>query len=88
KEGGHKAELIPYSPALQTLGHAYYAMHRYGEAVHAFRNELRMYPGNGRALYGLWQSLQASGRSAAADAKRLFDKAWTGSDVLLSMNDL
>jgi len=89
KEGGDKGELIPDAPALQTFGHAYYAMRRYTDAAHIFQKELGVYPNNGRALYGLWQSLQASGqRAAAADARRNFNEAWAESDVVLSMDDL
>jgi tetratricopeptide (TPR) repeat protein len=55
---------------------------KHAEAV--YRDELRDLQENGWALFGLWQSLSAQGRSAKADeARQRFERAWKNADVVL-----
>ena len=77
-----------YYPVRESLGAALHRAGRLPEAEATFRADLTRNPGNGRSLFGLWQTLAAQGRRGEADqAKRLFDKAWTGSDITLSLAD-
>lgn len=77
-----------YHPLRETLGAALLAAGRAKEAARAFRADLERHPGNGRSLWGLWQSLEASGRSDAADKVRAeFEKAWRDADVPVKLGD-
>ena len=59
---------------------------QYTAAEHVFRDELQRHPGNGRALFGLAEALQAEGRKAeAAKARTDFKRAWKGSDSELQV---
>jgi len=52
------------------------------EAEAVFREDLRLHPNSGWALFGLEKSLRAQDRTADADAtKALFDKAWSQADI-------
>jgi tetratricopeptide (TPR) repeat protein len=54
------------------------------EAEAAYREDLRRHPENGWALFGLWKSLAAEGRTAdAAAAQRAFEAAWAHADIQL-----
>lgn len=77
-----------YHPLRETLGAALLAAGRAKEAARVFRADLERHPGNGRSLWGLWQSLEASGRSDAADKTRAeFEKAWRDADVPVKLGD-
>ena len=39
------------------------------------------YPGNSRALFGLWKALEAQKKPQAAGARATFEAAWSGADV-------
>ncbi|MCC6796852.1 MAG: tetratricopeptide repeat protein [Candidatus Hydrogenedentes bacterium] len=55
------------------------------EAEAAYREDLKHYPKNGWALYGLAQSLQKQGKNAEARAtQKQFKKAWKRADVKLT----
>ena len=59
--------------------------HRPAEAEAVYRESLKTYRGDGWALFGLAQALDAQGKRAeAADARRAFAKAWTFADVKLT----
>jgi hypothetical protein len=74
-------------PALHLLGAALLKVTRAAEAESVNKEDLRRNRGNGWTLFGLAQSLQAQGREAeAAEARRNYEKAWTGADVLLSVS--
>ncbi|MGZ3552441.1 MAG: tetratricopeptide repeat protein [Vulcanimicrobiaceae bacterium] len=88
KEGDDNGEMIPMEPARETLAHVYYAMGRYDDAARTFADNLRLYPNQGRSLFGLWQSLEAEGKTQDEQtAKQQFERAWSAGDPL-SMNDL
>ena len=55
----------------------------YVQAEMVYRDNLKHYPKNGWALYGLRQSLQAQGKDFS-DIQREFDRAWQHADVNLT----
>ena len=72
-----------FVPTRHMLGVALLKTNRAAEAETAYRDDLRRNRDNGWALLGLAQALKAQGRSAeAATARRDYDKAWTGADVV------
>jgi tetratricopeptide (TPR) repeat protein len=77
-----------YYPVRESLGAARYRAGQFAQAEVVFREDLLRNPRNPRSLFGLWQTLVELGRRADADAtKQLFDAAWAGSDVTLSLAD-
>lgn len=78
-----------YIPPRESLGRAYMTASQYAEAEKTFRDELARHPRNGRALFGLWQSLKAQGKkSDAKQAEAEFRTAWKNADVKLTIEDL
>jgi tetratricopeptide (TPR) repeat protein len=58
-------------------------------AEKVFREELRHHHGNGRALFGLAESLKKQGKGTEAQkVTREFQTAWKDGDVRLTINDL
>jgi tetratricopeptide (TPR) repeat protein len=58
-------------------------------AEKVFREELRRHRGNGRALFGLAESLKKQGkRSEAQKVTKEFQQAWKDADVKLTINGL
>jgi tetratricopeptide (TPR) repeat protein len=72
-----------YSTARQSLGAVLLAAGRAKEAATVYREDLRRFPGNGWSLYGLAESIKASGAANASEEAR-FKKAWDKADVALS----
>jgi tetratricopeptide (TPR) repeat protein len=73
-----------YYPIRHSLGAALLKAGQYTEAEQVYREDLRRFPENGWALFGLAQSLRAQGKSkeaAAVDGR--FRGAWAGADVKL-----
>jgi tetratricopeptide (TPR) repeat protein len=67
------------------LGAALLRAGRPGEAETIYRDDLREFPENGWALFGLGQSLQAQGRTGEAGHVRdRFERAWKAADVSLT----
>ena len=55
------------------------------DAEGVYREELRDLRDNGWALFGLWQSVRAQGRTAEAqEIRERFDRAWRNADVVLN----
>jgi tetratricopeptide (TPR) repeat protein len=78
-----------FIPARESLGRALMTASRFAEAEQTFRGELAHHPGNGRALFGLWQSLREQGKKAEAkQAEKQFRAAWKSADVKLTLEDL
>jgi tetratricopeptide (TPR) repeat protein len=66
------------------LGAALLEAGRAKDAEGVYREELRDLRDNGWALFGLWQSVRARGRSAEAqEIRERFDRAWKNADVVL-----
>ena len=78
-----------YIPARESLGRALMTASHFDEAEKVFREELVRHPASGRALFGLWQSLQGEGKKAKAKrAEADFKAAWKNADVKLRVEDL
>jgi tetratricopeptide (TPR) repeat protein len=78
-----------FIPSREALGRALMTSSRFEEAEKAFREDLVHHPGNGRALFGLWQSLKEQGKKAEAKrAENDFKAAWKNADVKLALEDL
>jgi tetratricopeptide (TPR) repeat protein len=74
-----------YYPVRHTLGAMLLEADRAPEAEVVYWQDLRKSPDNGYALYGLWQSLKAQGKTdEAAEAERRFRTAWADADVQLT----
>lgn len=71
--------------ARQYLGPVLLLAGRAAEAEHEYRADLKRYPENGWALFGLAQSLKAQQKdSEAAEVTGRFEKAWVHADVPLT----
>jgi tetratricopeptide (TPR) repeat protein len=78
-----------YIPAREALGRALIMAGDYAGAEAAFREELVRHPRNGRALFGLWQSLKSQDKKAEAkQAETEFRSAWKNADIKLAIEDL
>lgn len=78
-----------YYPVRESLGGAYLRNHQPAEAEAVFKRELEIDPGNGRALYGLWQSQFAQKKTAeAVKTEAQFNEAWKHADTKLSVATL
>jgi len=74
-----------YTPARHNLGAVLLEAGRAAEAQKVYEDDLKKYPENGWALFGLQQSLLAQNKTAEADAaKKRLDQAWSGADVTLA----
>ena len=71
-----------YIQIRQALGAALLEAGQPAEAEAVYRKELEKFPDNGWSLFGLYQSLEAQGKAAAAEeALQQFRKAWQLADV-------
>ena len=76
-------------PVREVFGGLLLVSGEYATAEKAFRAELRRHRGNGRALFGLAESLKQQGkRSEAQKVTREFQTAWKYADVKLTVQDL
>jgi tetratricopeptide (TPR) repeat protein len=89
-------DLLPYDeppiwpfPAREALGGELLRQGRPQEAAEFFRQDLARNPKNGRSLFGLWRSLEATRSTTdAAAARRDFETAWRSAEVPLRVEDL
>jgi tetratricopeptide (TPR) repeat protein len=73
-----------YYPIRHSLGAAYLKAGQPAEAERVYREDLRRFPENGWALFGLAQALRAQKKDKeAAAVEARFKKAWAGADVKL-----
>lgn len=70
-------------PERERLGVALLNAGKAAEAEKVFRADLAKHVGNPRSLYGLWKSLDVRKAAGSAEARRRFDQAWAGADVIL-----
>jgi tetratricopeptide (TPR) repeat protein len=76
-------------PVREVLGALLLSSGDAAEAEKVFREELRRHHGNGRAMFGLAESLKLQGKRAEAEKVATeFGKAWKDADVKLSVNGL
>jgi tetratricopeptide (TPR) repeat protein len=74
-----------FVPSRHALGAALLKANQPVEAESVYREDLKRYPENGWALFGLQQALTAQGRTQDAQAaKAQFDRAWQHADVTLT----
>ena len=74
-----------YYPTRQSLGAALLNAGQFEEAEAVYRRDLADHPHNGWALFGLIQTLDAQGKTEAADeARKHFKTVWQFADVTLS----
>lgn len=69
-----------YYPVQLSLGKALLAAGDYAQAEMVYRDNLKHYPKNGWALYGLKQSLRMQGKDFV-EIQREFDQAWQYADI-------
>ena len=75
---------IWYYPIRHSLGALFLRAGRPADAEQVYREDLKRFPENGWALFGLLQALRAQGKTADADqAEQRFRQAWQGADVTL-----
>lgn len=72
-----------YYPVQLSLGKALSAAGDYAQAEMVYRDNLKHYPKNGWALYGLKQSLRMQGKDFI-EIQREFDQAWQYADIDLA----
>jgi thioredoxin-like negative regulator of GroEL len=78
-----------FLPSREALGAALLRAGRAPEAEQVFRTELANHPHNGRALFGLSETLKAQGKTRASlVARREFARAWQHADTRLTLADL
>lgn len=78
-----------YYPVRESLGGALLRAGKPVEAEAVFRRDLELTPGNGRSLYGLWQSQLAQQKSSEAQKTEAeFKTAWKFADTPLSVSTL
>jgi tetratricopeptide (TPR) repeat protein len=66
------------------LGAALLKDGRAKDAEGVYREELQYLHDNGWALFGLWESVRAQGRTTEAkEIRERFDRAWKNADVVL-----
>ena len=74
-----------YYPIRHSLGAVLLRAGNAVEAEDVYRQNLKRFPENGWALFGLAQALRAQGKEAeAAEVDARFAKAWEGADVTLT----
>ena len=80
-------ETVPFFPATARIAAVQFRARRYADAERSFRSALDAYPGDPRALFGLWQTLLARGNiEEAAAYEARFRAAWAG-QVALTIDD-
>ena len=72
-----------YYPTRHSLGKALLSAGRAADAEAVYRADLKQYPRNGWALYGLMTALEAQGRDSTDVAAR-FEQVWSQADVELT----
>lgn len=78
-----------YIPVRESLGGVLILSGEYAEAEKVFRAELQKHARNGRALFGLRESLKAQGKKLDSDfAGMEFEAAWKNADTKLRIEDL
>lgn len=76
-------------PVREVLGGMLLSSGDYTAAEKAFRDELKRHPRNGRALFGLAESLKQQGnKSSAQMVWREFEEAWKDADTKLTVSAL
>ena len=84
KKPGVNQSVKPIEPSVEQYERGNGREHRPADAVQVYREDLKRFPENGWALFGLAQALRAQGKTAdAAKVDARFKKAWQDADVKL-----
>ncbi|MCA1576095.1 MAG: alpha/beta fold hydrolase [Acidobacteria bacterium] len=76
-------------PVREVLGGLLLTSREYTAAEKAFRDELKRHPRNGRALFGLSESLKQQGKQSSAQMVwREYEEAWKAAEAKLTVADL
>ena len=76
-------------PVREFFGGALLASGEYARAESVFRAEIQKHPRNGRALFGLAESLRKQGKTSSAQMVQVeFETAWQDADTKLSVDAL
>jgi pimeloyl-ACP methyl ester carboxylesterase/Tfp pilus assembly protein PilF len=76
-------------PVREYLGGALLAGGDYATAESVFRAEIQRHPRNGRALFGLAESLRKQGKTSSAQmVQQEFERAWQTADTKLTVESL
>ena len=76
-------------PVREFFGGALLASGEYARAESVFRAEIEKHPRNGRALFGLAESLRKQGKTSSAQMVQVeFETAWQNADTKLSVDAL
>ncbi|HVF30641.1 MAG TPA: alpha/beta fold hydrolase [Pyrinomonadaceae bacterium] len=76
-------------PVREWLGRALLRDGQYAEAEKTYREEIKRNPRNGRALFGLAESLDKQGKSSSAElVRREFVTTWANADTTLTVESL
>ena len=83
-------DMLPYTeppfwfyPTRLSLGKAYLSSNQPGEAEKVFQENLKQYPRNGWAMYGLSQALESQNKDSS-NARKQFETIWQNADIELS----
>jgi len=78
-----------YIAPRETLGALLIKLGRFDDAEKVFRQDLAIYPREGRLLFGLKEALKSAGKtSEAALVEEDFNRAWERADTQLRLEDL
>jgi pimeloyl-ACP methyl ester carboxylesterase/tetratricopeptide (TPR) repeat protein len=76
-------------PVREVFGGLLLTSGEYAAAEKAFRDELKRHPRNGRALFGLSESLKQQGKQSSAQMVwREYEEAWKAAEAKLTVADL
>lgn len=76
-------------PVSEWLGPVLLQDGQYAAAEAAYRDEIKRHPRNGRALFGLAESLSKQGKTTSAEfVRKQFEAAWANADTKLAVADL
>ena len=76
-------------PTRELLGGAFLMLGENAEAERVFRDEIAKHPRNGRALFGLVESLRRQNKTISAQmVEREFEQSWADADTKLRVEDL
>ena len=76
-----------YFPVKEILGDAYLKWNHPAEAIAMYNQDLKQYPKNGWALYGISRALKKQGKNKEAEqVEREFKNAWRYADISVPVN--
>ena len=78
-----------FFPIRETLAALLYKNQQYADAARIFSEDLNRHPRNGKALFGLWQSIKMLQQNTdALWVEREYETAWNNADAPLTMENI